>query len=318
MKIENGLKRILLLSLVLVLVFSTITGAFASTGEVLQTSNVYTVVVNEYDVLTNLQSYSDKELVSYGYTTNEAKEIRDISIEEALLKRASLPEEELYSLGYNEYQIKLLKAYDGSPVTENSAIRGVFADLTGSVSKVSASDSSAKARFNWQWSNSPVFSGTVITEYVTCGFVGVNVEGDEYLMAPTGKSCTVKYYDGNTLMTYTAPTVNETNPWKEVKTTFPMGKIVNGTSCWAKEGSMLVELTEEILNNEMDCAAFLFNYCHTAIQVSDPIITIGVSFIEKKLKFDASVTITGGPTEMFRNGIIIQSDGSSREFTGEE
>lgn len=272
---------------------------------------------NEYDILMELQNASATELTSMGYTKAEIEEIKDISLEEALLERAKLSEEELYKKGYNAYQIELLKSYDGSPIEANSEMRGVFADVTGTVKKMSATKSTAKAKFSWTWSNEPVLAGTPITEVVTCAFLGINTNNQECIITSGSLFCNVDYYDGSLRIPEDKdgpdPTPTETTLYSQVTVKFPMGKVYGGSSYWAKSGYITVEVKEQAVVNKLHTTAFLFEYGHPSLQLSQPSIDLSLS-LDGKMNITMKQSITPGLGIMYQQGIKIHRDGSSELF----
>ena len=281
-----------------------------------QLEQEWTTTSNEYDVFMKLQNTSKKVLKQMGYTTNEVEKIKELSIEEMLLERAKLSEEELISKGYSREEIGLLKNYDGSPIANSPEMRGVFADITGTVKKIGFSKSTAKAQFAWEWSKEPVLSGTPVTEVVTCNFLGINTNNQTCVVTNTLKSCSVKYYNGTMQLPSDeagpAPKPTVTKQYSQVSVKFPMGKVYGGGSYWAKKGTFTVEVSEQAVVNKLHTTAFLFCYGHPTLKVTAPEIEVSLSF--KGLEFKATSKISAGAEIMLKKGLLVHRDGSSEPF----
>lgn len=302
-----------LLMLAIVIIVSAVPVCAAETVMV---KDEYTFTTNEYDMLIEIQNTSSEELKARGYSAKDIEEVKSIVIEDELMERAALSIEELESLGYTESQIQLLKGYDGSSLSENPEMRGVFADLNGTLSKVNVTNKSARAQFLWTWSNAPVFDGSVITEVVSCGYAAVNTDSIPYTVKPNYTSCTVSYYNGSTRVDVDNPTVTRVGAWQSLTVEFPMGKVISGENCWAKTGSLNVEVIEQSVVNKLSAAAFLFEYGHPGFVVSDPYITVSIT--STGIGFVGEFEIHEDLLPMFNQGIIIERDGSTDYFVGEE
>ena len=118
--------------------------------------NSYTFTISEYEMYQQIQELSEEELAAAGYSAEQIDQMKNVSLEDVFLERSELSEEELAAYGYDDEQISLIKAYDGSPISEDSpmmaAISGLTCTLSGSVGS-----STATVQLKWEWSSRPAY-----------------------------------------------------------------------------------------------------------------------------------------------------------------
>lgn len=144
----------ILLSLVMCIGFAV--PAFASTvdSEKKQT-------FNELEFYLELKDSTDNELHAKGLSEDEINDFKDFSMEEAYLERAELPIETLVAYGYNDEQIEILKAYDGSEITADSSLMKAASDMDISeFEEGSASGDEMEIEYHWKWNIVPVWKTT--------------------------------------------------------------------------------------------------------------------------------------------------------------
>lgn len=116
---------------------------------------------NELELYLGLKDCTDNELRAKGLSENEMSDFRDFSMEEAYLKRAELPIETLVAYGYNDEQIEILKAYDGSAITADSSVMKAASDMEISeFEEGSASGDEVEIEYHWMWNIVPVWKTT--------------------------------------------------------------------------------------------------------------------------------------------------------------
>jgi len=170
------MKKIVSLILFLVVLFGISVQGFA------MESPVNSVTVNEYDIYKDLNSKTDKELMSQGLSIEEITELRNIDLYELLSERAKLDAETLKIMGYTDIQIKNLKNIylesekkSFSVDLDSIAPLGLFADLNLNTWFVSYSGSEIIVGFDWEWSNLPLVYG--LTDVVGFAWEGTNANG---------------------------------------------------------------------------------------------------------------------------------------------
>ena len=117
-------------------------------------------VVNEVEYIQELQSLTDNELIEKGASKDEIKQLREFDIESLLGSKVealqSKSEKELLSQGYSLKQIDSIQNYSGT----NAQTRSLLANLTGTllISNTSATSSLSyiKGNYSFNWSKAPL------------------------------------------------------------------------------------------------------------------------------------------------------------------
>ena len=133
------MKKILSVFLSVMMFFTLSIPAFAADYS---DSSVTSVTINEYDVYVHTRTASPDELAEAGVPSEQVKLIKSNMIEDELTRLSKLTTEELTDLGYSIQQIAILHDYNGERIENAPELRGIFADMTASFSKVSASTTS--------------------------------------------------------------------------------------------------------------------------------------------------------------------------------
>lgn len=279
-----------------------------------------TVEKNEYDMYLELQNRSSSDLLHDGYTEEEISIIRNISFEELLYERALLPEKQLEAMGYSPEQIKDLKNYDGSPIESNPELRGLFAEVDGKFYVSNYGTSEMGLRFDWSWSNTPVFKGTAISDIVTVAFSGTNQNNLPCVLTTSKNDCEcfVYYYrvDDGSYVDDIEYKVDVVDIHQHVEIKFPMGIVTYPEgNCWAKGGHITVNVAEEAPANQLYSTTFSIGYGHTVI---------GLSVTGPSITLSLTGTITGGiglvfgksTEKMVYNQVVVKNDGTYHIYEG--
>lgn len=300
-------KKILSVLLTVAMILSMCVSAAAE--EVGQDEVVSTFTTNEYDIMEDLKQLSVDSLKKSGYSEEAIDEIKSFSFEKALLERAQLSEKELYSLGYNADEIAILKSYNGDSLEKNPQAKGLLAQLSGNISRVSYSTNKMSAKFSWEWDKAPVMSGAAIKDIVTCGFAATNDASMSCVVRIDTTSCVIDYYDGISKVGTKYPSVTIKNPQGHVEVKFNMREYFSLES-WAKKGTLTIGVKEETTVNRLASVAFAFGYGHTKVVINPAIsVTFGGSF---------GVGLTFGPAtfQEFYKTMILRSNGSYNTYNG--
>lgn len=229
------------------------------------------------------------------------EELKSFNPEEAILIRASIPEEQLQIMGYTNEQIAILKEYDGSPIEENPQLRAVLGKLWATILKLDYSKNSAAARFSWKWTNQPIITG-VFSDIVSCAWRGVGRDNQEETMTIdlNNSTCNVKYVseDGSLSDKYVTYDINDKDPQRNAEVKFRL----TDSGRWAESGYFDVYIEEEATVNNMDTSLFIFAYGHTNFTVSP---SISVSGSGPSLGLSCGV----GTDEMFNEWLKIKYTG---------
>lgn len=150
---------------------------------------------NEYEMYQEMAACTDDELLDSGMTEAEIAEFRAFSLEDAFLERGKLPEKQLQVLGYTQEQIRVLKEYDGSPITDDSPVLLASATCTGSIRSVSASASKISFQYQWQWSTPPAIQKK---DKMAVTWLGVTPSASIISVSATYRHYCVNYYSSTT------------------------------------------------------------------------------------------------------------------------
>lgn len=265
--------------------------------------------INEYDVYMSTVECTDEELAEMGYQSEDIDTLRTFSIEEALYERAQESVETLTEMGYTREQIILLKSYHGEPLENNSAMRGVFADLEGFLYNMNNELNTAevKARFYWVWSNSPLVAGPIVKDIMTCAWRGISPSGNDMNMSFDANDSVayINYYAGVT----TNPvrqSIDVRDPQRHAQVKFNMSD-TNGN--YAKSGYMDIALKRTVSTSSYSAVTFIFGYGHSTITVQ-PSIEVSGTGPSMSLVFGI------GTSEMYNNYVIIHKDGRTEVGAG--
>jgi len=250
-------------------------------------------------------------LLAKGYTSSEIDTIKNYPIEEKLLELASIPAQELSARGYSDKQISLLKIYNGEPINENSPFRGIFADLTVTPKNLSASPSSIKISYSWNWSNAPALTGTAITESIGLGFSGTNSQSSPMNVKITSSSINVQYYyNGTRYDDVNSYDIKISDATSFVKCNFPAGIQHEDRDglfyAFAMKGTLTATFSPVASGNNLHAVTTIFGYDHIAVgdgistSISGGILGFGFNFSGFK---------------MYDGCIIFYSNGSYEDYS---
>lgn len=240
-------KKLISLLLVLALVVGICPAAFAMESEVVNDDvMVETTVYSEFELYQRVISHSDEELMGLGYSQSEIDEVRNFSFEEAFLERAKLDYDQLQGLGYTDEQIRILKAYNGEPITPTSEILRAAAQCTGKMTGISASTTIIYYGYSWEWSTMPLHD---LGDVAALAWIAVDTQGHFVSVSPIARSGYLNYYSTatNKLHTQTPLTVTLNSDYNGVSANIALKKIIpeeaDGTMViWAKQGVVNVKL----------------------------------------------------------------------------
>lgn len=240
-------KKLISLLLVLALVVGICPTAFAAETEAASTDTVAeTTQYSEFEVYQEVISHSDKELMELGYSQSEIDEVRNFSFEDAFLERAKLNCEQLRGLGYTDEQIRILKEYNGEPITSTSEILRAAAQCTGKLTLISASTSIVYYGYSWEWSVMPLPN---YVDTAAVAWAAVDTQGHFVSVSNINRTGYLNYYSTatNKLHSQTPLTVNRSLDSDSISADIPVTKIVpeeaDGTMViWAKQGVINVKL----------------------------------------------------------------------------
>lgn len=151
--------------------------------------------ISEYDMICQERTTARNNVQSGLMTAQEAAQLKIFKVEDELLRLASLPSQDLASMGYTASQIAILKAYKGGPLEDHPEMRAVMSSFSFDISckTQNASTTSFIADFSWEWSSRPLFVGV---DYAVFLWEGTSISGNPVNTAidMSDSSATVSYY----------------------------------------------------------------------------------------------------------------------------
>lgn len=178
-------KKILILSFSLLMSLSFVTTALAtpngtselnkseqfdtnSLGQVQDYSSttIPDTCTSEYDVYIDIKKELNEENTPKTYAnfiqvSDETKEaIKNGAVEEALLERQKLSDEELYVIGYDDEDISLLRKYNGEPIEEATYLSLAMARIYTNLSVPTRTDDIFNFSLKWWWDQMPAIGFT--------------------------------------------------------------------------------------------------------------------------------------------------------------
>jgi len=162
-------------------------------GEIAEETILSESVYSEGLQYVERKGMTDEELKEQGLSDQQIEEIRSLSYEERLLERASYSDEQLTAMGYTSEQIQILREYDGSPLTETSAVLEVLPACTG-VFKFVSYETDIEAlyfKYEFTWSSEPV---SAYTDVMAVSWRAFDSQAYEIAVSPMYLAATIKYY----------------------------------------------------------------------------------------------------------------------------
>lgn len=254
---------------------------------------VATFTFNEYDAL----------IQDMGSQYSQVS-LNESTIEQLILDRANLSTNQLRLMGYSTDQIEILKNYDGSPLVENPQLRGVFANLSGEITKVLANEKEIYVLFAWEWDKNPILSSQAITDQIGIAYNATNSNSQPMNVKTTTSVAYVRYYKDARLLDTVSyhPQVVEPNHFS--KLSFPCGANFQLPDSYytgfAKTGTLNLIFSPEAPNNPIYSVSVAIGYCHFA---HDTGITLNVNAGIFGLGFNFS------GNEMYYGVVTFYADG---------
>ena len=246
-------KRILLM-LVLIVAFSR-----ADITQAEEISEKETYQLSEYDYYVSVRDMTFEEAEkTFGISKHDYETV--LSIENQIVRLATMSDSELYKRGMIDTQINTLRQYDGSKLEDNPQLRAVLATLSVSLIKVSSNSSAVTVRANWSWNSRPLI--TSITYYETAAFrwKAYNSLGTQITATynSSGSYCYVTYYNGSTAQTTQRKGITIGNSNSYVYSQFNSEIRDGDIYIWSKTGYMVLKITGSYLSR----VDFGFGYNH--------------------------------------------------------
>ena len=275
------MKKLISIVLIITLCMSMGTLAFAEGGTdvELPENSQATMEFNEYEYYVAISNTTDQTLTRSGLTAEEIEEVRSFDFFEELRKRASQPEDVLYSMGYTEEQIVQLKQYLENP-EGNYDFEAMSATLVGRIICPSFSADEVIATYWWTWSNMPLWA---FTDSMALSWQGYSDGPDNYVECFLGdKSAEVSYYEGNTkvkTITFKGNEFADVPQDSCACVRFSSTIYESGLTLWAKQGEIRCVLTNMSSSRDItdvDCCG-AYGYTHSVLSTSLSIGADGLS-----------------------------------------
>lgn len=245
-------------------------------------TNISSYTMSEYDMYLDMKSQTPITAQVDNETSVTAAFVQNGGIEQLLLERAQLSENELKeTYGYTNEQIEILKDYDGSPLEQNPQLRAVLAEVSLSIAKGSVSTSRFTAYISWNWSACPL-----VILGVEDG-LGVALEplNDDQLLHlrfnQNASYCDVTYcrISGSVYQTnrYSLQTDPSAGIYNNAYSQFDSFRMVenNQITTYAKKGTMC--LVTDSSSDRIDEIGYIFRYGHGTNIVLPIEVSINIS-----------------------------------------
>lgn len=277
--IKNSIKILLCLSMCLFTTNSIPNSTYIRAEKNEQMDEVNDIkYVNEYNVMVEAK-------LSKHNNSLETKASSGKTYEDLYLERASLDEETLINdYAYTMDQVKILKAYDGSPIENNPQLARASAVLSARIYTGGCSNTELNVMAEWSWSSAPIFSGPGVTDKVSFRWKGTNTSGSAINLVDNGSTyAMIYYYQGGSYVTTTSVkrTLKESYGAAEmpVKMQVSTGTALRGTVTSTLRNSGSSKILE---------AGIVFVYGHCKIDFNSISFTYGSW---------PSISISGGTKE---------------------
>lgn len=240
------LKRIFTIAFSLVLLLSNT--AFAESN-----NSSKTIVVNEYSLVKELKTLSDKELKDKGLTEQDIKKIKSADFSKYIAELAKLDENDLEAKGYNQKKIEIIKNFKGTE--EEMIALAATLTLNTSIFASGASSSFSYVTFDisYNWSSMPFWT---LTDYIGIAW------SDGFYTDINNSYLTVTYRWNNGLSDDYESYSPIVEPGAGSKFSIGMGAFIEGVGCYAKSGSGKVKAYYPGLKRSME---YVVAYGHTII-----------------------------------------------------
>ena len=259
--IKKILAKMMLLTL-LILTCCLGTAGADTTSPIKKAPSSQTKVVNEYDMIKNLQSKTDEELLSQGLKEDQIQTIRNIDIAQEIYKIAKEDDASLIERGYSPDKIAIIRNFNGT----EEQVRALSATLTITASMSMSYYSSTNTtntiiNYNWSWNQMPNFT---YQDIVAIAWDPSMYQSNNWQTHDIQYS---EWYYSNNQYSYTAQTtsLDPQSPGHGAKTIFSTGKKDGTMTLYTKRGYGHVSLTK---SGYMPEAAAQVYYGHNQLSVT--------------------------------------------------
>lgn len=302
MKHYRQTKRFLVFILVFCVLFSSVS-AYAHSSPTLDSSKT---VIDEYEQITKLQKTPKAQLIAMGYSQKDIMEIQNFSYRDVLYERAQLSEEKLSNLGYTPKQISFMKEFINDPNGDyDFSIMAITLSQTISLVGGANSTTYKTVKYSWSWSAMPLMTKTdaVAVRWLCVDPNGHYIDLTNYDTSAT-RSASVSYYYDNASGGYVTNSISvgAKNEYNSLHASFPMTKMSNGDTLWAKSGSLTCKL-ELDASNAINYVKFRATYGHTTKMLSFSLgysysgdIGVSVTPLDKVENYYRTAKISSGVT----------------------
>ena len=251
-------KTINILFLIIRTIMLNIVSLPAQALEIPQDSDIISITQSEYDL------YVSQKEKNAGNTN---RNLTNNYIEAELLNRQNMSEEILKDVyGYSDYQIYILKSYDGTPIEDNPQLRAVMsATLSAQISNISFTGNQVSFTIKWNWSSMPFFCGEdIATIYLS----GRDANSFPLQLEVTGYSGFVDMYTSAGAKMKTNNLSISKYGYDRVYSKFQMSEMLdNAINIYAKHGEISC-VAKPGAGATMADANITFDYGHSVITLS--------------------------------------------------
>ncbi|WP_338097740.1 hypothetical protein [Methanolapillus ohkumae] len=232
-------------------------------------NDTVSITINEFDLISNLSKQSEETLKKNGFSDEEIKRIKnyeDEFVKHIISINETYSDEELIGFGYTKDEVKLIRNFDKLQNSAKSSdelkanLTIYFTVLESLQYDQTKNETTVKIKYEYQWTRLPFFT---FTDSFALGWnntsIGPNTSIHNYGHSPVR----IDYYLGSTL-TRTDTVTSMPNGFYGTKCQFPM-------QSWAQPSSHAMHGTGEVsLVQSGDCNNINFHvyYVHAKLTLS--------------------------------------------------
>lgn len=258
-------KRIIRTSIAMLLVVSFVLPSFAATYEQVnaQFADIpMEVVLNEYDAIVEMRTQSPQALAARGYSTTQIQQIQSNEIEQELLRRATLSDDELENhYGYTQEQINLLRKYDGTALENAPYMRRALANMRAGTEVMIYGTSRMGVMYHWEWTVKPAQTRTDIVA-VTWDPTFIGSGHNNASFDSSSSQVTLHYRRDKTTVYTTSKDLTPYSRNQNASCSFDMTR-PSDALYWAESGELYIYVKSVNTDNPpLNEVAFHFKYGH--------------------------------------------------------
>ncbi|WNY27779.1 hypothetical protein [Methanolapillus ohkumae] len=237
-----------------------------------------TATINEFEFVSNLSKQSEKSLKISGFSDDDIKIIKNYDNEfkkHIKLINETYSDDELIGFGYTKNEVELIRNFDSSAKTSADLAANMtvkFTILEPLKYNSSKNETTIKVKYEYQWTRLPVWA---FTDSFALGWNDINLGPNTSIHTYGYSPVTINYYKGSTL-TKSVSGSSSVDGFYGTKYQFPM-QISSAPQSHAMNGIGTVSLKRQ---GDVSDVRFHIYYVHSkaVLTYSFTIGALGISF----------------------------------------